>query len=382
MPGRREQGRGITSRARWTAGTTALAVSGLAVAVALIPAGSADASTVKANYTAGSDKAVFTATGVEDSNCLVSTGGNTVYIKPGDQIDFSTGLAGLILDGADLTGDTIAGLNVNATIDGGTAKGGQSFTVAAGKTVKVSNLATGTHTLTWTAESLSVTGLGALGLGIVSLPPVDLESSMLKSGAKLSWTGKIFVTSNAANCTLSVQTPTTGVSVGPVHVTIPGQTVTVPGVTIPTSLPGVPRLGGSSSTPGKTSSKSASSGATYSYSPPVESVPEMVVPQGGGGAVYGGGSGYSVGAETDNGSSTALATGADTAAGAKSAASGASTDKASGSSSSPQTVGLASNQSTQSVSAQLPVLLAIIAVIALALVAGTYARLYLLGRKK
>ena len=277
-----------------------------------------------------------------------------------------------------------------------------------GKTVKVRNLSTGTHSLAWTAKSIRVNVpqtvqtitkkvLGPLG-GLITkvihktipahLLTVPLSSSQLKSGADLSWAGKVYVTTSAAQCTISVQTPKVRASAGPVHVTVPGQNVTVPGVNVPTKVTGVPSLGSSSSSSPKTSSTSKSSSSTpVHYQAPSLTVPEMVVPQGaGGGDVYNGGGGYNLGLGTDNGTNSQLTGGGSTSStGASSNSGGATT------SDSPQTVtdgtgpkktvDLASNDSGSSVSGELPVLLAIVAVIVLALVASTYARLYLLGRR-
>ncbi|MEO8887717.1 MAG: hypothetical protein ABI301_04200, partial [Jatrophihabitantaceae bacterium] len=79
---------------RWLAAGAGLAVAGAAV-LAMTPASAA--STPKPNYHAGSDRATFTATGVLDSNCKVSTGGTEVWIKPGDLINFDSAAAGIDL---------------------------------------------------------------------------------------------------------------------------------------------------------------------------------------------------------------------------------------------------------------------------------------------
>ncbi|MBE7189174.1 hypothetical protein [Jatrophihabitans endophyticus] len=403
MRGRREQRPALSPRARWTAGFTGLAVAGTAVAIALVPAGTANAKP-SANYHPGSDKAVFTVTGVEDSNCLVSTGGSTIYIKPGDRIDFSSALAGVALNGLDLQGGQIAGLNVTGKIDGGAKKGGQNLSVPGGKTVKVRNLSKGTHTLTWTAKSVKVTVpktvktitkkvLGPLG-GLITkilhktipahLLTIPLSSSQLKSGATLSWAGKIYVTNSAAQCTISVQTPKTKISAGPIHATVPGQNVTVPGATVPTKITGIPSLGPTGSAkPSTTAPKKTHSSAAPSYQAPSLTVPQMVVPQGDGGSVYNGG-GYDLGLGTDNGKTSKLHVGNGGGSSTTTSAAGSTTSTAKNVTGSgrKKTVDLASNQSGSSVSGELPVLLAIIAVIVLAMVAGTYARLYLLGRRK
>ena len=368
----------------WLAGL-GVAFAAILVALFVVPSGSAGAAP-KANYTPGSDTATFTVTGVLDHNCLISTGGTEIWIKPGDDIKFASSLAGISVGDA-VAGQTlggllngllqpgqVAGLDVTAQIYSG--KTAQTITVAGGKTTTFPGktqqaLSAGDHKITWQA-----TGLALLpGLNKSSIP---LSSSALKSGAELSWTGVVHVTKSAPQCKLSVSTPQAKISVGPVHVSVPPMNVSVPGVTLPTSLPTVPNLNPSSTAPTtKTTGTNGTTSTAPTYRPPAVSVPQEVVPAGDGSDNSNGGAGdggFRLGL-TGTGSTSQLAAGSSGTSGSGSPTSGAQSENGSGSSS---PVDLASSSSAPS--GQLPVLLAILAVITLAMVAGIYARLYLLGR--
>ena len=370
----------------WLAGLGIALVATL-IALFVVPSGSAGAAP-KASYTAGSDTATFTVTGVLDHNCLVSTGGTEIWIKPGDDIKFNSSLAGISVGDA-VAGQTlggllnsllqpsqVAGLDVTAQIY--TGKTAQTLTVSGGKTTTFPSstqqaLSAGDHKVTWQA-----TGLALLpGLTKSSIP---LSSSALKSGTELSWTGVIHVTKNAPQCKLTVGTPQTKISVGPVHVSVPPMNVSVPGVTLPTSLPSVSDLNPSSAAPTTAAGTRSTASAAPAYKPPALSVPQKVVPAGDGSDGSDGGAGGNGGFRlglTTNGSNGQLAAGSSTTGDSSASASSGAQSGDGSNSSSP--VDLASSSSAPS--GQLPVLLAILAVITLAMVAGIYARLYLLGRK-
>lgn len=345
---------------RWLAGVTGLAVAGAAV-LTMSPAHATP--DPNPNYHPGSDKATFTATGVLDSNCLVSTGGTEVWIKPGDSIDFDSALAGISIATLGLTTKQIAGLNVDAKIDGKVV-----VDVAAGKDTPVANLAAGDHALTWSVKSIALLPgvLGAL------LPPVPVSSAALQSGASLNWSGIIHVTDSAPTCKLAVTAPTGTISIGPVKVPLPTVSVAVPEPTLPDLGGLLPGGGSKTSGSGSGHSSTPSSGATYT--PPGLTIPEQVVPKG-----YGNGAG-TVGAGGGFGNALpdvggGLVNGAPDSGAGAAAPSGSSSPAAARVSSS--AADLAANPTP---SPQLPVLLAILAIIALSLVTATYARLYLLRR--
>lgn len=375
---RSEQRRGRVTR--WLAGATGLACAAAAVMTFGTAAGASPAPSP--HYHAGSDTATFTVAGVVDANCPISTGGTEVWIKPGDKVNFKSGLAGISVAGLGLDLGPIAGLNVSAVIDQGTSHQ-QTLSVAGGKTTVFPSssqraLSTGDHTLAWTANSLAA-------LSILGLPlNVPLTSSALKSGASLSWQGVIHVTSNAPQCKLAVGTPKIDITAGPIHVTVPPINVGVPLPNI--QLPGV-GSGNTTTTHPKTSTnpksgKNATTGNPFKLGPAQIPISELVVPKGDGAYVPGSGgyvgsdgSGYGgVLASLIGGSDTPLpnvANGKAIAAGTPNAASNTSAKPA----------GQQVDAAKQAPSGQMPVILAIIAIIALSLVTATYARLYLLRKQ-
>jgi hypothetical protein len=381
MPGRHQN---APSRRRpwgWVAGLSALAVAGTTVATTLLGGAAAGAAAPDPNYHPGSDNATFTVTGVLDSNCLVSTGGTEVWIKPGDKVVFDSSLVGIKVNdallgqtlgsllGAVLSPKQVAGLDVHATIDAGTAKA-RTVDVAGGKSTTVSGLGAGDHKLAWTA-----TGLALLpSAGGLTVP---LSSSDLKSGAALSWTGVVHVTDSAARCKLGVGTPRVAVSVGPVKVTVPNLNVEVPQPTLPpVKLPGLPG-GGKSTAPAGGKTTAPAQGATSSGGGNVLPVPARVVPRGDGDAVFGNvGGGYLPNALPG---AANLAGGSNAAARPTPSATASAADVQQNSTGKHKTIDLASSKADST--GQFSVILAIVAIVALSVVAATYARLYLLRRE-
>jgi hypothetical protein len=370
MPGRHQHKRARQRHRRglsWLAAAAA-GVAGLGATVLALSATDSAAAAPTPSYHAGSDTATFTVLGVLDSNCLVSTGGTEVWIKPGDAINFTSSLVGIDLAGLNVSLGAVAGLDVSAVIDGGTTHK-QSFSVSGGKTTpfpgtKYAPLGPGDHKISWTATGVPLVG------GLITLP---LSVNDLKSGASLSWTGVIHVTNDAPQCKLSVSTPKTQISVGPIKVSVPPVTVTLPGVTIPTTLPSVPNL---NPTPGKTGGAPKPGGKTTSASAGLLPVPARVVPQGNGDGVFGniGTGGYNAGSPP--GGTTRLGNNAPLLPVSKSTATSSAAARQN-STGKDKTIDLAAGRPASS---QIPVILAILAMIALVLVAGTYARLFLLRR--
>jgi hypothetical protein len=332
------------------------------------PAGAAP--TPNPSYHPGADPATFTALGVVDGNCAISTGGTEVWIKPGDKINFNSSLVGVNLPVVNnllgVLGGQLVGLNVTATVDAGTTHA-QTFKVAGGKTTvygNAANLSGGNHTLTWTADSVSA--LPVLS-GAINIP---LNSNMLKSGAALKWNGVIHVTNDTAQCKIAVGAPQVAVSVGPVKVTVPPINVGIPAPNLPNlpNLPGIPGLpgGGGQTTPG---GHTTTPGGGIHYTPPPLTVPEQAM-----GRV---GTGGFEGVVPDGGSSSRI--GVNLPQTPVAGASGSNPSDAAAAKAKVKQVitTLAANKAP---AAQLPVLLAIIAIIALSLVTATYARLYMLRR--
>jgi hypothetical protein len=196
-----------------------------------------------------------------------------------------------------------------------------------------------------------------------------LKGAGVALNATNQWAGQIVVATHPPTGGLGIQLP--GISVAP-NLPVIGQlpTIGVPGVTVqvPITLPTVPTLpgGGKTTTPGGGNGGGGPTGPSTGS----ECVPCNLMPQvglGGGGAVA-----------PDAGNATQIGRGlSDLGVHVPNAA---VTSTASDPGISPTTqkrVDLAANKAP---SAQMPKLLAIIAIIALSLVTATYAKLFLLRR--
>lgn len=359
---------------RWIAGAAAFGVAAASV-IATAPLGDApvSAATPRPHYHSGSDTATFTVTGVLDSNCLISTGGTEVWIRPGDAINFKSSLVGIDIASINPLGLLhIAGLNVDAVIDQGTSHQ-QKIHVTGGKTTAFPNaarLSSGDHTLTWTSNSVNVLG--------VADPPLS-PNNLSAVGASLSWSGIIHVTTTAPQCKLAVSTPTIHAHVGPINITVPGVSVGVPTPNLGTVLPSLTQPG----TPHKSHTttvpkKKTTSRTGFVYTPMGPSIPDLVVPQGGGTGVFGDTGGF--GGVLPGGSGGSVLAGGALPGASTSGGRSSSGNSSSNGFTSPQLANNAVNATNASPSGQLPVVLAIIAIIALSLVTATYARLFLLRR--
>jgi hypothetical protein len=320
---------------------------------------------------ASTTTATLTLTGVRDSNCDVSTGGTTVYVKPGGTVTFKAELAGLsvklpLVGYVDISSSKITSFRDKLIIDGDKK---HAHYIAKGKTFVWKNVSSGTHSLAWSADAVYV---GALKI------PLNLDVVHLPAGGHLDWVGSLKST-NSTKCGISIEVPGGGVSVGPIHVSVPPIT-TIP--TIPVTVPNLPGGGGGGGGtspgghhPGGGHSSSPGSGGGTNVSSRPTTIPELVVPNAGSGgdSAFGGGGLGGVGALPDNGDIGPISPGAVTST--------ASAPPGSAPSSAAKPVDLATDSTDNGLGgAQLPVLLAIVAIIALSLVTATYARMYLLRR--
>jgi hypothetical protein len=345
MPGRHQAGSGRRARLRWLAGIAGGAV--ISAAILATAAASAGATTDPV-------KATFSVLGVTSSNCPnLDVGGSDVYVLPGQELDAKTSLVGLNLLGLNVS---LLDLKGTLTIDPSTTAA-KSYNLTGTKSV-IGSLPTGDHHFKFKATSLA------------GLPLLVNLSSLLQAGAQLTWDGTIHVTSNAAKCGVEVALPSVSASVSvtglpPIAVGIPGVKVTVP-VDVPTSLPtGLP-----------TGSKSTGTSGSHNSTPPAGDnpipVPARVVPGPNGSGLLGGGFDTGVLPGSGGGGAGQLADGG--LAGASSNSPGRpllqqdSTGKH-------KTIDLAAGKPSST--GEVWVVLAIVAVIALAFVAATYARLYL-----
>lgn len=324
-------------------------------------------------------------------------GGTQIGVHPGDKVTFSAagaptaGLDKLGLGGL-VNGLLSLGAKFQVTADFSKLPGGKKNTVLSGSTTKSFSFPNkGTYNFTWTAQKVTVVPL----LGTKKVTAIALDGNQLaRAGVKLSasnqYVGKVVAATNPPAGGLSLQLPTVKVAPSaPVVGQLP--TVSIPGLNLPTLSVPVPNLnpggggktGGSGGKTGGAPGGGSAPTAGLSFAPPGVSVPQQVVPGGtGGGNGSGGGNGgggfrLGVAGNGTNGQQVNLV-GTGSGSGSGSGTGSSSDVPGQGSNGSKKTVDLAS--SSASPSGQLPVLLAILAVITLAMVAGTYARLYLLGR--
>ncbi len=362
MPGRHQASSSHRAGLRWLA-----ALAGGAVVGAILLA----FSSATASATSDPVKATFGVTGVATSNCPVSIGGTDVYVKPGQDLDVKSSLTGLyvnLLTGAtdlnDILGK-IASLGGALKIDPGTAN--QIKLNITNTSHTVSGLATGNHHWTWTVDTVTLLGLLPL--------PLHIDSSAVSAGAKLTWSGTIHVTTNAAQCGVAVQLPSVSASASvtglpPIAIGVPGVTVSVP-VTIPTNIPtNLPGVGGTK-TGGNTGGASTPTPKQSSNPLPV---PAQVVPGLDGSGLLGSGN-YLGGLLPGSGSSHGGGAGV-VLQGASSTTPAAGNLPNQDSTGKDKTIDLAASPTSST--GEVWVVLAIVAVIALAFVAATYARLYLM----
>lgn len=369
MPGRHEQGPAPRLGRRWVAGALSLGIAAAATGVlAIAPAGA----------TATTTDAQLSLTGVATSSSVV--GGTTVGVHPGDTVDFkasavpTTGLAALGLSSLVTLLSTLGTYQVVLTT--GTNFPGGARTLALGGPTSgpckgaahlpVTFATIGTYGFTWKVQYVLPLLLGCSKTGLNSTELNQLRSVGVAINASNQWTGQIVVALDPPTGGISVQLPGVGVSPSvPVLGTLPAITVPPLGVpTLPVTAPTAPGSGGTSQTPG-------TSTPPLHFTPPPLSVPEQAM-----GGIGGGGGGGFGGVGPDGGTATQLGSGLPNVpvAGGFNLLPPAPRGKPQVST---KRIDLAANRAP---AAQLPVLLAIIAIIALSLVTATYARLYLLRR--
>jgi hypothetical protein len=315
--------------------------------------------------------ATFGVTGVATSNCEVSVGGTDVYVKPGQELDVKTSIVGLTLLGVPLDLSKLASLNGALVID---PQAAHPTELDITNKVQKLDLPAGDHKWTWTVSTVQVGGLKL---------PLGLSSNALKAGAKLSWDGVIHVTPNAAECGIAVQLPSVSASVSvtglpPIAVGIPGVKITLP-ISVPTALPtGLPTVGNNSGG-GSGGDHHGGPTGTPELGNPIP-VPAKVVPGEDGSGLLGGGLDFGnlpVGPVDSVGDGSQPHGGGAGPAAVSSAAAGQQAQDQLNADKRPVELAATSRPASSS---EVWVVLAIIAVIALACVAATYARLYLLKR--
>lgn len=370
MVGRRRADHARRPGLRWLAGAVGLAVAALTVLV-MQPAGAA-AVTVRAQL---SLSGVVTATS--------PLGGSTVGVHPGDSVTFQASLTptagldalglGALVDALNTAGGItevadFSQLPGASKLDTATTKA-SAYALSGTKSATFTFPTAGTYHFTWTARNL---------LGVISLDGNQLAAAGIKLNAQNQYVGEIVVADNPPQGGISLQLP--GVSVAP-SLPVVGQlpTVGVPNVTaptipvaVPTIAPGLPGSGGSAKSGGTPSSG-------VNYTPPGLTIPEQVVPKGDGAVA-----GPDLNADPNlslGGFGNPLPAAGSNSTGTPHPSASAATEPAAvpaGHAVSERPVEIAA--SPQSPSGQMPVILAIVAIIALSLVTATYARLYLLRK--
>lgn len=361
---------------RWGAAVLALG-AGAAVAIAVAPA-QADTATVDAQ---------LSLSGVATQGNIL--GGTTIGVKPGTTVRFqASALPTAGLDNIPTLGpllrnllDTLTGSQFQvvasfpASFPGGArtlALGGPKTGPCAGTQVlPITFNSVGTYGFSWKVQYVAPGLLGGCKANSLNNSDLNLlKGAGVALNATNQWVGQIVVATDPPPPGISVQLPGIGVQPSlPVVGNLP--TISVPNINVPTIPVNVPSIvsglpipgGGNSTTPG------GGGGGTQ----PGNCVPCSVVPSpqnfpGGGGFGNPG---------PDSGSLTQLGAGLHEPSADLSLPSVTATATNPGVSTSTKRINLAANKAP---AAQMPVILAIIAIIALGLVTATYARLYLLRR--
>jgi hypothetical protein len=379
------------ARLRWPAAVAGLAVTAATV-LATAPA-HADTATVDAQ---------LSLSGVATRDNVL--GGTTVGIHPGDTVDFqasalpTAGLADIPALGS-LLGGALGGLSASqfqvvvsfgASVPG---VGGRSITLGGPSTGSCKGVAdqrvrfpkAGTYSFTWTVRTVATSLLGCKAAGLNSTTLNQLQQAGVAMNASNEWIGKVVAAADPPKGGVSIQLPGLGASPSlPVVGKVPGVTLApIAPPTLPVGAVSLPGLGA-----GKASSPSAHSGSSPAhvhsgYTPPALTVPEQVVPAGygSGNGAAGGGHGGAAGALGLLGATNRPDAGSGSSADSGVVPGGrASTDPA-------VPTGIAADNADSSgplfpgSSLQMPVLLAIVSIIALSLVTALYARRYLLQKK-
>jgi hypothetical protein len=383
MPGRHQSVSGRRPRVRWLVGLAGLSVAA-ATLLSFTPAGAA--TTVNAQL---SLSGVATATNV--------AGGSEIGVHPGDTVNFkasavpTAGLGNIPSLGGvlnSLLNPLLGQYQVVVSFGSSFPGGAQVVTLGGPPSGSCQGLPSksftfpnrGTYGFTWKVQYVLPGLLGCTKNGVSSSDLNLLKQAGVALNASNSWVGKIVVADNPPKGGISLQLP--GASVAP---NIGGHqlpTLGVPGITLPTLGGQVPDLnptkGGGSGGGGSKTSKTTTAPALPGNVVPV---PAEVVPQGDGDGVFSDGgfnSGVLPGSGTRPGNSSGqlpVSTGtAAAAAGAKPAPSAHPDQKSAGKH---KTIDLASGHSS---TGQLSIILAIMAIVALGLVGGMYARLYVLRK--
>lgn len=386
---------------RWMAASAGIAVAGATV-LAMAPA-HADSATVNAQ---------LSLSGVATKDSVL--GGTTIGVHPGDTVDFkasalpTAGLENIPALGSLLNGvlSSLLGSQFQVVVTFGSdfgaatpALGGQSVTLGgptSGSCKGAPDSAitfpkAGTYSFTWTVRYVLPGLLGCTKSSLGATSMNQLQQAGIAINASNQWVGQVVVANDPPKGGISVQLPGVGAAPSlPVVGQLPG--ATLPPVSLPTIPVGgisIPGVGGGSASSGSGSGSTSTGhgggstkGAGSHFTPPGLTVPEEVVPKGygnGDGANPGGsGSGLGVGGLSDLGVLGDIVAGG---SGTHTAAPAAATAAPSSSPGPTIAAHAVLTATSTSKGQQMPVVLAIVSIIALSLVTAIYARMYLLRKK-
>ncbi|HEU5006118.1 MAG TPA: hypothetical protein VFT67_04045 [Jatrophihabitantaceae bacterium] len=389
---------------RWLAASAGIAVAGATV-LAMAPA-HADSATVSAQ---------LSLSGVATKDNVL--GGTTIGVHPGDTVDFkasalpTAGLEnipalGSLLDGvlSNLLGSQFQ-VVVTFGSDFGSASpalGGQSVTLGGPTSGSckgdpdeaITFPKAGSYSFTWTVRYVLPGLLGCTKSSLGATSMNQLQQAGIAINASNQWVGQVVVANDPPKGGISVQLPGVGAAPSlPVVGQLPG--ATLPPVSLPTIPVGgisIPGIGGGSASSGSGSGTTSTGhaagstkGAGSHFTPPGLTVPEEVVPKGYGngnsttsGGTGGAGSGLGVGGLSDLGVLGDIVAGDP---GTHTAAPAAATAEPSAAPGPTIAAHAVLSATSTSKGQQMPVLLAIVSIIALSLVTAIYARMYLLRKK-
>lgn len=354
---------------RWIAAGTGL---GVAVAAVMTGAPASVAATVPAQ---------LALTGVVTGSSPV--GGSLIGVHPGDRVDFTAAPAGVSAQGlkslgiplGDVLGSLVGqvtGYQVVLHLPTGFPGGRRDVRLGpcGGRSdLKVSFATAGRYTFTWSAYAVTVLPLvGTCTLNTLRLDGNQLAKAGIALNASNHWVGQVVAADDPPAGGLSVQIPAVGA-----RPSVPGvgalPSVGVSGATLPSIPVSPPTLGPPEPAHSPTSSGGPPNGGiAVDYTPHGPSVEDQAVPKGYGG----GGSG-----PTNPGLPGPLSDGSRAVSAlepiGKPFAGAKHVPLRKG-----QRIDLAA---TKAPAGRMPVMLAILAIVALSLVTATYARLHLLRRR-
>ena len=331
------------------------------------------------------DSVQLSLTGLVDNNN--PAGGSQIGIHPGDSINFSASAAPtakiksiadtFVLGGVlnSLLGTT--GFQVTANF--ANLPGGHSNTVVTDRSrLHFTFSRVGNYSFTYKAQKVSVNLLGQKTIATVSLDGNQAKKAGVELNASNQYVGTIVVAKNPPAGGISVQLPSVSV-----HPKVAGHQlpkITLPGVRLPTVRVPVPSLNKTKKSTGTTkgSGSGSTSGGTAAGADKNQllPVPARVFGAGTTGGSAGGGGFAGTGLQ----GSSPVGNGQQLSLGSAGSSGGNGTSNALGSQAAQSKKAAQDLAANKPPSAQLPIVLAILAVIALALVAATYARLFLLRR--